>query len=102
MAEHFSLEDPPERRIPAVEQAPVARAADGANIFIGGIPAAEYHRLQALPRRPLKPSDVPSEPWQDAYAELELREDGAIVSRTISVELGWLDAQTGRVHWVRA
>lgn len=69
-------------------------------IFIAGLPDAEYRRQQALPWRQLTKDDIPGEPWKDHYAEYLLREDGVIVAEGVSVPLGFVQPN-GTVAWTR-
>jgi hypothetical protein len=94
------VEDPPEIPMTWIPQAGVAHDVR-TRVFVGGLPQEEHERLQALPRRPLVPTDAPNEPWRDDYANYELREDGAILADGVSIELGWVNPSTGTVNWVR-
>jgi len=69
--------------------------------YIAGVEESAWKRLKSLPRRKLLPTDIPNEAWRDAYAEYELREDGAIISQGMSIELGWIHPESGTINWLR-
>lgn len=93
-------EDPPEYKFPAVQQAPLMPPDVKTNFFIGGIPEEEYCRQQALARRPLAPTDIPSETWNESFARLLLREDGVIVLPGNEMPAG-IVRDDGTVSWTR-
>lgn len=70
------------------------------NLYIGGVPAAEWERLQAMNKRLLQKSDIPNEPWRSGMDTYFLREDGAILVEGIPVEIGFVKPD-GTVAWVQ-
>jgi hypothetical protein len=62
-------------------------------------PDPEAVRLAVLARRPLRPADVPNEPWQEDYGRYLLRADGVIESATVGA-LALVRAD-GTVAWYR-
>lgn len=70
------------------------------NVFIGGIPAAEWEKRQAMKKRLLLKTDVPNEPWRTGMDKYFLREDGAILAEGLAVEIGFVKPD-GTVAWVQ-
>lgn len=70
------------------------------SVFIGGVPAAEHQRQQALSRRALLPADIPTEPWRADHEHYLLRSDGAILAEGCAAPLGFVQAD-GSVLWAR-
>lgn len=67
-------------------------------VYINGIPLAEYNRRKALPSRKLTPGDMPHQEWNETlYSNLLLREDGAVVWDDGATEVGYL--KDGIVTW---
>lgn len=66
---------------------------------IAGVPGNEWSHLKKLSRRPLMAQDIPNAVWKPEYAEYRLRDDGAIISDGMCIELGWLDGRGG-VNWL--
>ena len=62
---------------------------------IGGIPAEEFHRREALPSRPLTPEDVPNHCWRRSDDGLMLREDGVILYE-FRGKLSWVGQLDGK------
>lgn len=96
----YSVEDPPEYGVHWPPQTTMECKVTS-NIFIGGITVEEHERREALPRRKLVAADIPNEPWREHYGEYDLREDGAIVSGKMFVELGWVRKESGTVSWTQ-
>lgn len=94
-----SSEDPPEKTSSG-QFVTSLHAENTGTVLIGGIAEAEYRRRQKMPRRALSPADIPGLEWREMFADLVLREDGAVMGTSSELEVGWLDGKGG-INWVR-